>query len=79
MLHLLLSSAYVHGYLSTKLVNCMPAPFRGFTAQVSIYPHTFSVHLTNAIVSQHLNYCIPFTGKLWDSLPNCVFSTFLRL
>merc|ERR1712035_143430 len=35
------------------------------------YP--FSVQLSNARVNQHLHSFIPFTGKLWDSLPESLF------
>ena len=31
----------------------------------SIYPHPFPVHLINANLNQHFQYCVPFNSKLW--------------
>ena len=38
----------------------------------STFSHPFSIHLTNARVNLHLHSFIPFTGKLWNSLPDSV-------
>merc|ERR1712035_212357 len=41
--------------------------------RLSTYSHPFSVQLSNARVNQHLHSFIPFTGKLWNSLPESIF------
>ena len=65
---------YFHGYCSSELANCMPPPLpRPRRTRLSTFSHPYSVHLTNARVNQHLHSFIPFTGKLWNSLPCSVF------
>ncbi|MPC17383.1 hypothetical protein E2C01_010237 [Portunus trituberculatus] len=38
--------------------------------------HPYSVHLSNARVNQYFQSFIPFSGKLWNSLPASVFPTY---
>merc|ERR1712035_54179 len=65
---------YLHGNCSSELANCMPPPLRRpRCTRLSLYSHPFSVQLSNARVNQHLHSVIPFTGKLWNSLPESNF------
>ena len=52
----------------------MPPPLpRPHCTRLSTSPHPYSVHFPNAIVNQYLHSFIPYTGKLWNSLPRSVF------
>ena len=65
---------YINGYCSYELANCMPPPTScGLAAQDFLLP-LIPVHLNNARVTQHIHSFIPFTGKLWNSLPDSVFT-----
>ena len=65
---------YFHGYCSSELANCMPPPLRRpRCTRLSTYSHPFSVQPSNARINQCLHSFIPFTGKLWNSLPDSVF------
>lgn len=60
-----------HGYCSSELANCMPP--HGHTAQgfllflISILSSSLIQELTSIFI-----FSYPFTGKLWDSLPDPV-------
>ena len=74
MLHLYLFYHYFHADCSSELVNCMPLPLqRHRCTRLSTFSHTYSVHLSNATVDQYFHSFIPYTGKLWNSLPLSVF------
>merc|ERR1712035_292969 len=65
---------YFHGSCSSELANCMPPPiWRPRCTRLSTYSHPLSVQLSNARVKHHLHSFIPFTGKLWNSLPESIF------
>ena len=65
---------YFHGYCSSELANCMPPPLpRPRCTRLSTFSHPYSIQLTNARVNQYLHSFIPFTGRLWNSLPDSVF------
>jgi hypothetical protein len=52
----------------------MPPPLpRPRCTRLSTFSHPYSIHLSNSRVNQHLHSFIPFTGKLWNSLPVSVF------
>ena len=64
---------YFHADCSSELANCMPPSFpRPRCTRLSI-SHPYSVHLSNTRVNQYLHSFIPYTGKLWNSLPVSVF------
>ena len=59
---------------SLELAACLPPPLpRPRCTRLSSHSHPYSVHLTNARVNQYLHSFIPFTGKLWNSLPFSIF------
>ena len=59
---------------SQELAACLPPPLpRPRCTRLSSHSHPYSVHLTNARVNQYLHSFIPFTGKLWNSLPVSIF------
>merc|ERR1712035_305491 len=63
-----------HGNCSSELANCMPPPLRRpRCARLSTFSRPFSVQFSNARVNKHLHSFIPFTGKLWNSLPESIF------
>ena len=65
---------YFHGNCSHDLANCMPPPLlRPRCTRLSTLSHPYSVQLSNARVNQYSHSFIPFTGKLWNSLPFAVF------
>ena len=65
---------YFHADCSSELANCMPPPLpRPRCTRLSTSSHPYSVHLPNARVNQYLHSFIPYTGKLWNSLPLSVF------
>ena len=65
---------YFHAHCSSELANCMPPPLpRPRCTRLSTHSHPYSVHLPNARVNQYLYSFIPFTGKLWNSLPVSIF------
>ena len=65
---------YFHADNSSELANCMPLPFsRPCCTRHSTSSHPYSVHLHNARVNLYLHSFIPYTGKLWNSLPLSVF------
>ena len=65
---------YFHGYCSSELANCMPPPLqRPRCTRLATSSHPYSVQPPNARVNQYLHSFIPFTGKLWNSLPDSVF------
>ena len=65
---------YFHADCSSELTNCMPPLIPCFRCtRLSTSSHPYSVHLSNARVNQYLQSFIPYTGKLWNSLPMSVF------
>ena len=65
---------YFHANCSSDLANCMPPLLpRPRCTRLSSFSHPYSVHLSNARVNQYSKSFIPFTGKLWNSLPASVF------
>merc|ERR1711980_84937 len=74
LLLFLFSIVFFHGNCSSELANCMPPPLRRpRCTRLSTYSHPSSVQLSNVRVNQHLHSFIPFTGKLWNSLPKSIF------
>ena len=41
--------------------------------RLASFSHPYSVHLSNARINQDSQSFIPFSGKLWNSLPAYVF------
>ena len=65
----------LHADCSSELANCISPPLSQHRCtRHSTSSHPFSVHLHNARVHQYLHFFIPYTGKLWTSLPLSVFS-----
>ncbi|MPC41574.1 hypothetical protein E2C01_035173 [Portunus trituberculatus] len=65
---------YFHANCSTDLAKCMPPLFlRPRCSRLSFSFRPCSVQLTNTRVNQYSQSFIPFTGKLWNSLPASVF------
>ena len=65
---------YFHADCSFELGNCVPSPLpRPRCTRLSTSSHPYSVHLPNARVNQYIHSFIPYTGKLWYSLPLSVF------
>ncbi|MPC79882.1 hypothetical protein E2C01_074435 [Portunus trituberculatus] len=76
MLHLFLSfiTIFMLTVLLISLTVCLLSSC-SLTAQGFLLPFTpYSVQLSNARVSQYSQSFIPFTSKLWNSLPTSVFS-----
>ena len=65
---------YFHANCSSELANCMPPllPRPRYT-RLSLQAHPYTVQTPYARVNQYLHSFIPFTGKLWNSLPASVF------
>ena len=70
---------YFHANCSSELANCMPPSLTQFCYIRVSTSHLNSVYLSNARVNQNLPSCIPYTGRLWNSLPFVCFTTFLWL
>ena len=67
---------YFHADCSSELANCMPPPLqRTRCTRIFTSSHPYSVHLPNVGVIQYLHSFIPYTVKLWNSLPLSVFSS----
>ena len=65
---------YIYADCSSELANCMPSPLPWpHCTKLSTSSHPYSVHLPNATVNQYLHSFIPYTGKLWNSIPMSVF------
>ena len=65
---------YFHADCSSELENCMPPPSHGTSTSTRLFiSHPYSIHLSNAKVNQYLHSFIPYTSKLWNSLPLSVF------
>ena len=65
---------YFHADCSYELANCMHSPLlQPRCTRLSTSYHPYSVHLYNARDNQYLHSFIPYTGKLWNSLPLSVF------
>ena len=65
---------HFHADCSSELAKCMPPPVpRSRCTRFSTSSHFYSVHLSNAKVNQYLHSFLPYTGKLWNSLPLSVF------
>ena len=65
---------YFHADFFSELANCMPPLLpRPRCLRLSTSSHLYSVHLPNARVNQYLHSFIPYTGKLWNSLPLSIF------
>ena len=64
---------YFHADCSSELANCMPPPLPRPRCTRLSTSHPYSVYLSNARINQYLNSFIPYTGKLWNSLPMSVF------
>ena len=62
-----------HADCSSELANRMPLPLLRPRCTRFSTSHPYSVHLSNARVNQYLHFFIPYTGKLWNSLPLSVF------
>ena len=59
---------------SSDLANCMPPLLpRPHCTRLASSSHPYFVHLSNARVNQYSQSFIPFSGKLWNSLPASVF------
>ncbi|MPC27386.1 hypothetical protein E2C01_020556 [Portunus trituberculatus] len=72
--HLYIFYRYFHANCSTDRANCiLPLLLRLRCTRLSSSSHSYSVQLTNARVNQHSHSFIPFSGKLWNSLPTSVF------
>ena len=55
---------------SSDLANCMPPLLpRSCCTKLASSSHPYSVYLSNARVNQYSQSFIPFSGKLWNSLP----------
>ena len=66
---------YFHADCLSELANYMPPHLpRHRCTRLSTSSHPYSVHLPNARVNQYLHSFIPYTNKLWNSLPLSVFS-----
>ena len=66
--------SYFHADCSSELANYMPPSFsQPHCTRLSTSFHSYSVHFCNARVNQYLYFFIPYTGKLWKSLPLSVF------
>ena len=66
---------YFHADCFSELANCMPSSLllpRCTRLSTSSYP--YSVHLSNTRFNQYLHYFMPYTRKLWNSLPVSTFS-----
>ena len=76
MLHRYIFSTAI--FMLTALLNLLtvwPLPLpRPSCTKFSTSSHPSSVHLPNARVNQYLHSFIPYTDKLWNSLPLSVFS-----
>ena len=65
---------YFHGDCSSELANCMPAPLQWLRCtRLSTSSHPYSVHFPNSRVNQYIHSFIPYTCKLWNSLPLSIF------
>ena len=65
---------YFHANCSSDLANCIPSLLqRPRCTRLASSSHPYSVHLCNARVTQSSQSFIPFSGKLWNSLPASVF------
>ena len=59
---------------SSDLANCVPPMIpRPRCTRLASSSHPYSDHLSNARVNQYFQPFIPFSGKLWNSLPSSVF------
>ncbi|MPC44822.1 hypothetical protein E2C01_038503 [Portunus trituberculatus] len=59
-----------HGNCTTDLANYMPPLIlRPHYTRLSSSSHPYSVHPSNTRVNQYSELFIPFTGKIWNSLP----------
>ena len=56
-----------------KAICIPPSLSRPCCTRLSTSSHPYFVHLSNARVNQCLHSFIPYTGKLWNSLPLSVF------
>merc|ERR1712035_111623 len=71
---------YFHANCSSELANCMPPPLmRPRCTRLSTFSHPNTVQTPYARVDQYLHSFIPFTGKLWNTLPSSVFPPFYNL
>ena len=65
---------YFHANCSSDLANCVPPLLpRPYCTRLASSSQPYSVHLSNARVNQYFQSFIPFSGKLWNSLPASVF------
>ena len=65
---------YFHADCSSELANCLPLSLlRPSYTRLSTSSHPYSVYLPNARVNQYLHSFIPYTGKIWNSLPLSIF------
>merc|ERR1712035_290190 len=62
---------YFHGNCSSELANCMPTPSGGLAAPDFLL--TLIPFLSNSLMQELTSIFIPFTGKLWNSLPESIF------
>ena len=64
----------LHANCSSDLTNCMPPLLpQPHCTRLASSSQPYSVHLSNAIVNPYSQSFIPFSGKLWNSLPASVF------
>ena len=70
---------YFHADCSSELANCMPPALPQLRCTRLSTSHPYSVHLSNASVSQYLHSFIPYTGKLRNNLPLSVFPSAYNL
>ena len=71
---LAVSFRYFRANCSSDLANCMPPLLpQPRCTRLASSSHPYSVYLSNARVNQYFQSFIPFSGKLWNSLPASVF------
>ena len=66
--------SYFHANCSSDLANCVPPLLpRPRCTILAFSSHPYSVHPSNATVNKYSESFIPFSGKLWNSLPASIF------
>ena len=65
---------YFHANCSSDLANCVPPLLpRPYCTRLASSSQPYSIQLSNERVNQYFQSFIPFSGKLWNSLPASVF------
>ena len=65
---------YFHANCSSGLDSCMPTLLPLARCTRFSFSHPYSVHLSNARVTQYSQSFITLSGKLWNSLPGSLFA-----